>query len=205
MMVGMANPVHEQPATVWNVPNQLTASRLVLSVVLFVLLAIGFYKSAILVFVLAAATDAADGYWARRYGQITQLGRILDPFADKFFICGAFIFLAAVDKSEVKAWMAVVVVGRELLVTALRSFVEERGGDFSAKTAGKWKMVLQSAAVIASLVRLSYLDASGTEWTQFPPEWMTWTVLALVWAAVALTIYSGIEYVLAAVRLVRTL
>jgi CDP-diacylglycerol--glycerol-3-phosphate 3-phosphatidyltransferase len=205
MMVGMANPVHHQSATVWNVPNQLTALRLVLSVVLFVLLAFGLYKSAIVIFVLAAATDAADGYWARRFGQITRLGRILDPFADKFFICGAFIFLAAVPQSEVRAWMAVVVVGRELLVTALRSFIEERGGDFSAKMAGKWKMVLQSAAVIASLVRLSYLDVAGTDWTEVPPDWMTWTVIGLVWAAILLTVYSGIEYVLAAVRLVRTL
>jgi CDP-diacylglycerol--glycerol-3-phosphate 3-phosphatidyltransferase len=101
--------------------------------------------------------------------------------------------------------MAVVVVGRELLVTALRSFIEERGGDFSAKMAGKWKMVLQSAAVIASLVRLSYLDVAGTDWTEVPPDWMTWTVIGLVWAAILLTVYSGIEYVLAAVRLVRTL
>lgn len=201
----MANPVHEQPAKLWNVPNQLTVGRLVLSVVLFVLMAIGLYISAIVVFVLGAATDAADGYWARRYGQITQLGRILDPFADKIFICGAFIFLAAVDQSEVKAWMAVVVVGRELLVTALRSFIEERGGDFSAKSAGKWKMVLQSAAVVAALVRLSYLNGAGTDWTEIPPDWMTWTVVGLVWSAILLTVYSGIEYIFAAVRLVRTL
>jgi CDP-diacylglycerol--glycerol-3-phosphate 3-phosphatidyltransferase len=201
----MANPVEHQPATVWNVPNQLTALRLFLSAVLFVLLALGLYRSAIAVFVLGAATDAMDGFWARRYGQITQLGRILDPFADKILICGAFIFLAAVAQSEVQAWMAVVVVGRELLVTALRSFIEQQGQDFSAKASGKWKMVLQSAAVVASLVQLSYLDAAGTDWATAPPDWMTWTVIALVWAATLLTVYSGIEYVLAAVRLVRSM
>jgi CDP-diacylglycerol---glycerol-3-phosphate 3-phosphatidyltransferase len=200
----MANTV-PQTATIWNVPNQLTAARLVLSVVLFVLMPLGLYLPAVGVFVVAAATDAMDGFWARRYGQITQLGRILDPFADKFFICGAFIFLGAIRFSGVAAWMAVVVVGRELLVTALRSFIEERGGDFSAKTAGKWKMVLQSAAVIAALVRLSYVDIAGTAWQEVPPDWLTWTVVGLVWGAILLTIYSGVEYIFAAMRLMRTL
>jgi CDP-diacylglycerol--glycerol-3-phosphate 3-phosphatidyltransferase len=201
----MTNILPQQPATIWNVPNQLTVARLLLSLVLFVQLALGIYAYAVLVFLLAAGTDAADGYWARRYGQITQLGRILDPFADKFFICGAFIFLAAVPLSGITATMAVVVVGRELLVTALRSFIEERGGDFSAKTAGKWKMVLQCAAIIAALVRLSYPNVAGTTWAQTPPDWLTWTVMGLAWTAVLLTIYSGIEYVLAAARLLRTL
>lgn len=193
------------PPTIWNVPNQLTIARLVLSLVLFVLMPLGLYLSAIGVFIVAAATDAMDGYWARRYGQITQLGRILDPFADKFFICGAFIFLAAIPLSHVQAWMAVVVVGRELLVTALRSFIEERGGDFSAKLAGKWKMVLQCAAVVAALVRLSYGDVADTAGSGLGFDWMDWTVLGLVWAAILLTVYSGIEYILAAARLVRAL
>jgi CDP-diacylglycerol--glycerol-3-phosphate 3-phosphatidyltransferase len=200
----MANSV-PQTATIWNVPNQLTVARLVLSLVLFVLMPMGLYLPAIGVFIVAAATDAMDGFWARRYGQITQLGRILDPFADKFVICGAFIFLSALPFSGVAAWMSVVVVGRELLVTALRSFIEERGGDFSAKLAGKWKMVFQSAAVIAALVRLSYVDVAGTAWKEIPPDWLTWTVWGLVWSAILLTIYSGIEYVLAATRLMRTL
>ena len=200
----MANTV-SQTATIWNVPNQLTAARLILSLVLFTLIPLGLYLPAIGVFVVAAATDAIDGYWARRYGQITQLGRILDPFADKFFICGAFIFLAAIELSGVAAWMAVVVVGRELLVTALRSFIEERGGDFSAKLAGKWKMVLQCGAVVAALVRLSYLDVTGTAWREIPPDWLSWSVGGLLWGAILLTIYSGIEYIFAAMRLLRSL
>ena len=200
----MANTV-PQTATIWNVPNQLTAARLFLSVVLFVLMPLGWYLPAVGVFLVAAATDAIDGFWARRYGQITQLGRILDPFADKFFICGVFIYLGAIQFSGVAAWMAVLVVGRELLVTALRSFIEERGGDFSAKLAGKWKMVLQCAAAVAVLVRLSYVDVAGTAWREVPPDWLSWTVSGLVWGAVVLTIYSGIEYILAAMRLMRTL
>jgi CDP-diacylglycerol--glycerol-3-phosphate 3-phosphatidyltransferase len=201
----MTDPAPQQPASVWNVPNQLTVGRLVLSVILFGLLAFQLYLVAIGVFLLGAATDAVDGYWARRYGQITQLGRILDPFADKIFICGAFIFLAAVPDSRITAWMAVVVVGREMLVTALRSFIEDRGGDFSAKRSGKWKMILQCGAVVAALAQLSYVGASETAGAELPPPWLTWTVVALVWGAVVLTVYSGIEYVLAAARLMRNL
>jgi len=109
-----------------NVPNVLTMARLVLSIVVFVLVPLGFYFSALLVFVVAASTDWVDGYWARRFNQVTQLGRIFDPFVDKIIVCGLFIFLAAERESGIAAWMAVVVVGRELLVTALRGFIEQR-------------------------------------------------------------------------------
>src|SRR6188472_1802114 len=83
-------------ARVWNVPNQVTVARLCLAVVLFVLMELQLYTASLAVFIVAASTDWVDGYWARKYGQITQLGRILDPFADKMIICGTFIFLAAV-------------------------------------------------------------------------------------------------------------
>src|SRR5262245_28690584 len=81
---------------VWNVPNILTVARLVLSVVCFVCFVGEWYLAALIFFAIAAGTDWVDGFWARRYGQITKLGRILDPFADKIIICGTFIFLAAV-------------------------------------------------------------------------------------------------------------
>ena len=79
-----------------NVPNQLTLARILLSVVLFIFLVLGFYKTSLVLFAITAATDWIDGYWARKYGQITKLGRVLDPFADKLFICGTFILLASV-------------------------------------------------------------------------------------------------------------
>src|SRR4051795_7438256 len=117
------------PKAIWNVPNTLTVARLVLSVICFGCFIFESYLPALIFFAIAAGTDWVDGYWARCYGQITKLGRILDPFADKIIICGTFIFLAAVpptvtgaSASEVTAWMAVVVVARELLVTALRGF-----------------------------------------------------------------------------------
>src|SRR5688572_1047097 len=125
---------------VLNVPNQVTLSRVALTVVLFLLLAFHYYATSLVVFMIAAGTDWFDGYYARKYGQITQLGRILDPFADKLIVCGTFIYLAASPQlidgspaSGVAAWVAVLIMGREMIVTALRSFVENRGGDFSAK------------------------------------------------------------------------
>jgi CDP-diacylglycerol--glycerol-3-phosphate 3-phosphatidyltransferase len=182
---------------VFNVPNQLTASRLVLAIVLFVLIAFEQYQAGMVVFILAAGTDWLDGYWARKYGQVTTLGRILDPFVDKIIICGTFIFLVKLPLSGIEAWMAVVVVGRELLVTALRSFLEQQGADFSASLSGKLKMVLQCSAATLSLLRLSYGDAS-------PPEWLLSTLPVAVWAAIVLTVYSGVAYVFAAVRLLRS-
>ena len=200
------------PSRMLNVPNQLTLARILLSVVLFLFLVGGHYITSFVLFVITACTDWIDGYWARKYGQITKLGRVLDPFADKLFICGTFILLAAVPPlasgvapSGVTAWMAVVIVGRELLVTALRTFVEQEGGDFSAKSAGKWKMVLQCIAAGWSLVHLSYVDRATEAWQSTPPAWMSQGLVIVVWAAVLLTVYSAVGYVQAAfVRLRET-
>jgi CDP-diacylglycerol--glycerol-3-phosphate 3-phosphatidyltransferase len=208
------SPVSTSPApstAIWNVPNQLTVARLVLSIVCFLFLAFDSYLIALILFVIAAGTDWVDGYWARKYGQITQLGRILDPFADKIIICGTFIFLAAVPSrritgdsaSEIYAWMAVVVMGREILVTALRSFFEEHGTDFSAKWAGKIKMVFQCAAVGYSLGRLWYYGYDESSWSQEPPAATTWLLRLIVWSTIAITIYSGWGYVQTALRLLR--
>jgi CDP-diacylglycerol--glycerol-3-phosphate 3-phosphatidyltransferase len=192
-----------QRPILFNVPNQITTLRLVLSIALFVLIEIaarqeapGYFLAAMFVFIVAAGTDWMDGYWARKYGQVTMLGRILDPFVDKIIICGSFILLAALPLSGLSAWMAVVVVARELLVTALRSFLEGEGIDFSAAMSGKLKMVAQCLAVGWSLFRLSY-DAGAI------PAWVAWGLEIVVWAAVLLTVYSGVEYIIAAVRLLR--
>src|SRR4249920_1019016 len=90
--VAASNPYDD----IWNVPNILTIARLVLSVICFITLTFDWYLTSLILFAIAAGTDWVDGFYARRYGQITQLGRILDPFADKIIICGTFTFLAAV-------------------------------------------------------------------------------------------------------------
>jgi CDP-diacylglycerol--glycerol-3-phosphate 3-phosphatidyltransferase len=148
---------------------------------------------AIFTFVIAASTDWIDGYYARKYGQVTKLGRIFDPFVDKIIICGSFIFLASEPNSGIHAWMAVLVVAREILVTAIRSFIEQSGSDFSANMSGKIKMLLQCVAVVASLVALAYR-------TETTPTWLEYTVLLSVWLAVLSTLQSGIVYVQAAAK-----
>ena len=107
----MATDLQPAPSPkIFNVPNQLSALRLVLAIAVFVLIPWKMYLAAFVVFVIAASTDWIDGYWARRFQQVTKFGRILDPFVDKIIICGTFIFLAAEKGSGIAAWMAVVVV-----------------------------------------------------------------------------------------------
>jgi len=190
-----------------NVPNQLTLARIVLSIVMFAFLAWGYYQTSLVLFVITAGTDWIDGYWARKYGQVTQLGRVLDPFADKLLISGTFIFLAAVPPladgiapSGIAAWMAVVIIGRELLVTTLRTFVEQGGGDFSAKWIGKWKMLLQCLAAGWSILQLTYVDQAANTWQTVPPTWMSMGLTVVAWATVLLTLYSGYTYVSAAAK-----
>lgn len=193
--------------TVVNVPNVLSTLRLLLAIVVFALLPWQMYQTtaaALLVFVIAAGTDWVDGYWARRFNQVTKVGRMLDPFVDKVIICGAYIMLAAEQLAAEQAhfgiagWMAVVVVSREMLVTALRSSIEQAGGDFSAKWSGKWKMVFQCLAVGAAMVCLMYAQSLAAI-----PAWLFWTQLLSAWVAVLITVYSGVEYIVAAAKFMR--
>src|SRR4051812_27894763 len=116
-----------------NLPNCITVSRLVLAFILFAMISHqGLWMESALLFVAAAATDALDRYLARRYGMVTTLGRILDPFVDKSIVCGAFIFLLAIPDSGIGPWMVLIVIGREMFITGLRAILENQGKDFSA-------------------------------------------------------------------------
>ena len=194
MSVAMSAENTNSDLTVYNVPNAITAVRFVLAIAVMGLIHFQLFTGALIVFVIAASTDWMDGYWARKYNQVTKLGRIFDPFVDKIIICGTFIALVAITGSGVAAWMAVVVLARELLVTSLRGMIEGTGGDFSANQLGKWKMVLQCAAVIAVLLVLIY---------QPTPSWLQWTCNVLLWGAIALTVYSGYDYTVRAAKLIR--
>ncbi|MEP3481719.1 MAG: CDP-alcohol phosphatidyltransferase family protein [Fuerstiella sp.] len=193
-----------------NIPNAITMSRLILALVLFVVIQNGSnWIIAATLFVIAASTDWLDGYLARKYGQVTTLGRILDPFVDKFIVGGAFLFLlekngslptgsdastAAPLQSGVTAWMVIIVIGREMFVSSLRGFLEQQGKDFSASFSGKAKMTLQCFAVTASLLSL----ASSLSWT-----WLPMTRDILLWSAVVVTVYSGLVYVFRAIELLK--
>ncbi len=188
----------KKKSRVLNVPNLLTAARLVLAIVVFVILQLPEpnFLAAFVIFVLAAATDWVDGFWARRFGQVTQVGRVFDPFVDKIIICGAFILLAAEPRSGIAPWMAVLVVARELLVTGLRSFIEQSGGDFSAKMSGKLKMVFQCIAAGGAMLALVEPRPEWLQWQQ----WLDRALLISIWTALVLTVYSGVVYVAVAAK-----
>lgn len=204
------NSAKQVRSAMFNFPNQLTSLRLLLSVVMFFFIASEWYLTSFVMFIVAAGTDWLDGYYARKYGQVTTLGRILDPFADKVIVCGTFIFLGSIPLMikvpfGLRPWMVVVVVGRELLVTALRSFIEDRGSDFSAKMSGKLKMVLQCIAAGTCLFYLYKHQpqfADNPKWT-WQIDWIWWILITFVWSSLVLTVYSGLVYVRIAVRLLR--
>ena len=204
-------PVHSESSRIasaidarsLNLPNAITLSRFVLALVLFALISIdGYWQTSALVFVVAALTDFLDGYLARKHGQVTVLGRILDPFVDKIIICGSFIFLMAWPKSGVTAWVTFAIVAREMFITQLRAFMEQRGTDFSAKWSGKIKMVFQCAAVPLCLLSLSPEFLSNWKSVLSESHLIQLRDLA-IWATVVITVYSGVEYSWRAFHLLR--
>lgn len=190
----MTKTMSTQSTSIYNVPNALTTARFALAIGVMLLIPMQSHGLALILFTIAASTDWMDGYWARKYGQVTKLGRIFDPFVDKIIICGTFIALVEVADSGVASWMATTIVARELLVTSLRGMIEGSGGDFSANQLGKWKMVVQCAAAITILLALIY------------PTVTALAVLGqgLLWAAILITIYSGWIYVFAAAKLMHS-
>lgn len=173
----------------WNVPNTLTVSRLGLAVFVFAAISAGWYGWAFGLFVVAAVSDALDGYFARLLGQDTPLGRQLDPLIDKVIVAGAYIYLATIPGTGVLPWMVTAIVVRELLIQGLRSLMEGQGQAFGAKAAGKLKTLFQCLSISAVLLAL---------WHGSPPDALIWTRDAFTWIAVFLTIYSGASYLWAA-------
>jgi CDP-diacylglycerol--glycerol-3-phosphate 3-phosphatidyltransferase len=147
-------------AAVLNLPNYITLSRIVTIPVLIWLLTSSYFSStdghkelaAAGLFLLLSLTDGVDGYLARRRGQITTMGMLLDPLADKLMVTAAFITLVQFNPRIVPAWMAVVIIGREFLVSGLRSIAVSEGFTIEASDLGKFKMVVQIAAVMAAIL-----------------------------------------------------
>jgi nicotinamide-nucleotide amidase len=165
-----------------NLPNALTASRLLAIPALMVLLLVPFPyhdQIAAALFVLASLTDTLDGNLARHRGQVTELGKFLDPLADKLFILSVLIVLVQVG--ELAAWVVLVIFGRELLITVLRSLSASQGRVISATPFGKTKTVSQVLAVLLLILQRPY------------PGLHLWASLA-VGFAVAFTVLSGLDY-----------
>jgi CDP-diacylglycerol--glycerol-3-phosphate 3-phosphatidyltransferase len=199
----MATMIPRRPATVFNLPNQLTSSRLVLAVVLFVLIAVEEWLWCLGVFAVAAFTDWLDGYLARAQGLTSALGRVFDPLVDKVLMCGAFIFLlphgSKPGEGWLTPWMVVVVVSREFLITGLRSYLETLGVHFGADWLGKLKMGLQCAALIAIFVTL-YAQQDRPD---LPVRLFGFCRDVLIWSMLVATILSGLQYVWRAVWILR--
>ena len=184
---------------VWTVPNVLSLVRMALAIVLFVVMERGAWGLATWLFVVAASTDWVDGWYARRFGQVSRLGRIFDPLVDKVIVCGAYVLLAERGgASAIAPWMAVVVIVRELVVTAIRAEMERLGEDFSAGPAGKLKMVLQCLAI--------GLELAARAWPELAFGGIALRPAASVvaWAAIVATVWSGLEYLLRCRVLIRS-
>ena len=188
------------PEALFNVPNVLSAARVPLAVVLFACVVHDLWLAGLVVFLAATVTDWLDGWWARKYGPLTLVGRNLDPMADKVLVCGAFVYLLPVEGPGLSPWMVTVVVCRELIVTGLRGIVEATGKKFGADWFGKLKMGLQCAVLIGILL-IQWWRAAG-----FTADVLTVlepVQLVLLWAMLVATVGSGLQYFVKAARLLR--
>jgi CDP-diacylglycerol--glycerol-3-phosphate 3-phosphatidyltransferase len=201
-------------------PNALTIGRVVMTVAFVAVLSLYRFPDAnawtlpvaLVLFVVAAATDALDGYLARRWRVVSVFGRIVDPLADKVLILGAFILLAGpgfsttdayggAAASGVAPWMVVLLLARELLVTTMRAVLEGRGIDFSAAWSGKIKMIVQSIAVplilLLLLVAARYAapaEASGEGRSLIATTCFKWNE-AIAWGVTLVTAWSAWPYI----------
>lgn len=142
-------------------------------------------------FIAASITDGIDGYIARRRGQITTMGILLDPLADKLLIAAAFITLVQFNPRLVPAWIAVVIIGREFLVSGLRSIAASEGFTIEASDLGKLKMFVQIVSVVAVI-----LDHHWQEWPLFGTYFVPvhWIAFLAIWFMVAVSLISAGDY-----------
>ncbi len=182
-----------------NLPNSITLSRIAaVPVLIWALSAHSPFHGAhgeqeifaSLVFIAAAVTDGLDGYLARKRGQITTLGMLLDPLADKLMVSAAYIVLVAYTPGIVPPWIAVVVIGREFLVSGLRSIAASEGFTIQASDIGKLKTVIQIVSVVAAI-----LSHRWVEWV-FGPVVIgvhLIAITAIYWMTVV-SIISAVDY-----------
>lgn len=181
-----------------NLPNYITLTRIFSVPVLIWVLSSSRFSSAhgekellaSALFIAASLTDMADGYLARHRDQITTLGMLLDPLADKLLVAAAFVTLVQFNPRVVPAWMAVVIIGREFLVSGLRSIAATEGFTIAASDLGKFKMVVQIVSVVAAILTLHW-----TNW-YFGPFIFPVRLIAqmAIWFMVAVSVISAVDY-----------
>ena len=145
-----------------------------------------------ILFVLASITDGVDGYLARKRGQITTMGILLDPLADKIMVTAAFIALVAYNPSVVKVWIAVVIIGREFLISGLRSIAASEGFTIQASDLGKLKTVIQIVAVVSAILAHQWYEWNF--WGFIVP--VKWTAITAIYFATLVSIISAVDYLI---------
>ena len=192
----------QQPSLRVNLPNSITLTRIAAIPLLIWILCTPRLSDtngereilASTVFILASITDGIDGYLARKRGQITTMGMLLDPLADKLLIAAAFVTLVQFNPALVPAWMAVVIIGREFLVSGLRSIAASEGFTIQASELGKFKMLVQIISVVAVILARRWHDWPLGGVYIFPVYWIA---LLAVWFMVLLSLVSAIDYFVA--------
>jgi CDP-diacylglycerol---glycerol-3-phosphate 3-phosphatidyltransferase len=182
-----------------NLPNYITLSRIAAIPLIIWLLTTSYFSPrqmtlrvvlASSIFVLASITDGLDGYLARRRGQITTMGMLLDPLADKLMIAAAYITLVQLIPSIVSVWAAVLIVGREFLISGLRSIAASEGFTIEASELGKLKMVVQIVSVVSAILALRW-DVWDFGLFVMPVRLIA---IMAIWFMVAVSIISAVDY-----------
>ena len=199
-MLGFFMPLPSSRSPLWNIPNLLSLSRLPLAVGLFVCISHNTWLIGFLLFLVATFTDWLDGWWARRYGPVTDIGRNLDPLTDKVLIGGTFIYLIPVPEAGILPWMVTVIICRELLITGLRGIVEATGVRFGADWFGKLKTGLQCAAIIGVLLLQT---CRHNNWLSDTLPSLEVIQHLLLYAMLLATVGSGVQYCVKAARVLK--
>lgn len=180
-----------------NIANRLTISRIALTFVfMFFLFCHGLWWkiASLIVFILAVLSDFFDGFIAQRMNMITDFGRLMDPIADKILVLAAFA--AFVQMQLIDAWMFVIIVSREILITSLRLFALNKGKVLSAARAGKHKTISQMAVIFAILgfILLKEIVLKYSTWNPAWEKIFRQGIFFLMLVTLALTLYSGLSY-----------
>ena len=182
-----------------NLPNSITMSRIIMIPLFLWILSPHFpWRGpngaqeilASLLFVLASITDGFDGYLARKRGQITTMGMLLDPLADKIMMAAAFIALVAYNPQVVKVWIVVVIIGREFLISGLRSIASSEGFTVTASELGKLKTVTQIVSVVSAILAQRW-DHWQIGMVEIPVHWIA---VAAIYFTVLVSIISAVDY-----------
>jgi CDP-diacylglycerol--glycerol-3-phosphate 3-phosphatidyltransferase len=195
-------PVRCRPSFPVNLPNYITLTRIAsIPLLIWILCSPRFSDRngerellASTVFILASITDGIDGYLARKRGQITTMGMLLDPLADKLLIAAAFVTLVQFNPALVPAWMAVVIIGREFLVSGLRSIAASEGFTIQASELGKFKMLVQIISVVAVILAHRWREWPVYGVYIFPVYWIAFLA---IWFMVLLSLISAADYFVA--------